>query len=292
MKIICTQENLIKGLGAVTHIAGKNVSLPILNNILIKTENGAIKLMSTNLDIGVKTTIRGSIEKQGEITVGAKILNDYIALLSGGNITIEDLENSLSIKTENQETTIRSQSAEEYPVIPWVSAEQGLALMAGALKEALGQVINSASYDDIRPELSGVLMVVDKKGLTLAATDSYRLAEKTIKISKNNLEQEKAYKIVPLRALQEVLRVCGDGEELVEINFNDSQVVFNLGETVIMSRLIEGNYPDYKEIIPKEYKTKVVIDRAGLISQVRWRACFLGRELMMFYWNLIKTITW
>jgi DNA polymerase III subunit beta len=274
MKIICTQENLMKGLGAVSHIAGKNVSLPILNNILIKTENGSIKLMSTNLDIGVKTTIRGKIEIEGEITVGAKILNDYIALLSSGNITIEVQENNLSIKTENQETIIHCQSAEDYPVIPWVDTTQGLVITAGVLKDGLAQVINSASYDDIRPELSGILMVADKEGLTMAATDSYRLAEKTIKINKNNLSQEKVYKIIPIRALQEVLRVCGDGEGSVEINFNDNQVVFNLGETIIMSRLIEGNYPDYKEIIPKELKTKVIVEKSGLISQVKVASLF------------------
>ncbi|HRY63092.1 MAG TPA: DNA polymerase III subunit beta [Patescibacteria group bacterium] len=274
MKITCTQENLIKGLNIVAHIAGKNISLPILNNILIKVEDGVIKLMSTNLDIGIKTTIRGKIEKGGETTVGAKILTDYVALLAGGNVTMEIVDNNLLIKTENQETSIRCQGAEEYPVIPWIEATSGVSLEAKILKEVLGQVINSASYEDIRPELSGVLMAAEKDTLVMAATDSYRLAEKKIKITKNNLNQEKAYKIIPLRVLQEVLRVCGEGEERVEINFSDSQVVFNFQETTIMSRLIEGNYPDYKEIIPKEWKTRVVVDKTGLISQVKVASLF------------------
>jgi DNA polymerase-3 subunit beta len=214
------------------------------------------------------------VEAEGEITVGAKILTDYIALLPSGNVEIEVKENNLLVKTENQDTIIHCQGAEDYPVIPWIDTASGINIEAKTLKEGLGQVINSASYEDIRPELSGILMIVEKDNLVMAATDSYRLAEKRIKIIKNNLEQERAYKIVPLRVLQEVLRVCGDGEEKVEINFSDSQVVFNFQETTIMSRLIEGNYPDYKEIIPKEWKTRIVVDKNGLISQVKVASLF------------------
>lgn len=274
MKIICTQENLIRGLTAVAHIAGKNISLPILNNILIKAENGAIKLMSTNLDIGVKTTIRGKVEQEGEITVGAKILNDYIALLPTGSIELMVEGPNLSIKTEKQETLIPCQSAEEYPVIPWLAEESGLVVETQIFKEGLSQVINSASYDDIRPELAGILMTISKEEMVLAATDSYRLAEKKIKINKNNLKQEKLYKIIPLKALQEVLRINNDGEDLLNINFNDNQVVFGLNETIIMSRLIEGNYPDYKEIIPKEWKTRVLVEKNILMAQVKVASLF------------------
>ncbi|NMC51379.1 DNA polymerase III subunit beta [Candidatus Kuenenbacteria bacterium] len=274
MKITCTQENLIKGLSAVSHIVGKNVSLPILNNILIKAEGGIIRLMSTNLDIGIKTNVRGKVDNEGEITVGSKILTDYIALVKDGTVDVEVKDNNLIIMTENQETTIKCQGAEDYPVIPWVEPEGGIIIEAKTLKESLGQVINSASYDDIRPELSGILMVVDGEEMVLAATDSYRLAEKKAKLTKNELVQKKAYKIIPLRVLQEVLRICGEGNEPVEINFDESQVVFNLQDTTIMSRLIEGNYPDYKEIIPKEYKTRAVVEKNSLISQVKVASLF------------------
>jgi len=293
MKIICTQENLIKGLNIVSHIAGKNISLPILNNILIKAEDSSIKMMSTNLDIGIKTSIRGKVDKVGEITAGAKILTDYVALLANSNVDIEVKDNNLIIKTENQETSIHCQETDDYPVIPWIETTSGISVEAKILKEGLGQVINSASYEDIRPELSGILMIVKKDNLIMAATDSYRLAEKKIKIIKNNLEQEKAYKIVPLRVLQEVLRVCGEGDEKVDINFSDSQVVFNFQETTIMSRLIEGNYPDYKEIIPTEWKTQVVVDKSSLISQVKVASLFSrsGINDVLLEFNKDKDIT-
>lgn len=274
MRIICTQENLIKGLGAVSHIAGKNISLPILNNILIKTEGGLIKLISTNLDIGIKTTLRGKVESEGEITVGAKIFTEYATLLTSGNVEMSVDDNNVLIKTENQQTTIRGQGTDDFPVIPWIDSENEIEVGAEILKEGLNQVINSASYEDVRPEFSGVLMVVDKESLVLAATDSYRLAEKNIKIIKNNLNQEKAYKIVPLKALQEVVRLCGDGEEAVKIKFGESQIVFIFQETIIMSRLIEGNYPDYKEIIPSGWKTRVVTEKSVLITQIKTASLF------------------
>jgi len=230
--------------------------------------------MSTNLDIGIKTTIRGKIEKEGEVTVGAKILTDYIALIPAGNITIEEEAGKLIIKTENQETILNCQSAEEYPVIPWVNTEAGLTVDSLAFRDGLSQVINSASYEDIRPELSGVLMFINKDDLVLVATDSYRLAERKIKIKNNALDQEKAYKIVPLRALQEVLRVCADNNKELNIGFSDGQVVFDFEETIIMSRLVEGNYPEYKEIIPTSWKTRVLIDKNALVAQVKAASLF------------------
>src|SRR3990172_1855339 len=171
MRIICTQENLIKGLNVVSRLAGKNISLPILNNILIKTEGGLIKLISTNLDIGIKTTLRGKVESEGEITVGAKIFTEYVALLTGGNVEISVDNNNILIKTKDQGT-------DDFPVIPWLESGNEIELGSETLKEGLSQVINSASYNNVRPEFSGILMVVNKDNLVLAATDSYRLAEK------------------------------------------------------------------------------------------------------------------
>src|SRR3989338_851527 len=274
MRIICTQENLIKGLNVVSRLAGKNISLPILNNILIKTEGGLIKLISTNLDIGIKTTLRGKVESEGEITVGAKIFTEYVALLTGGNVEISVDNNNILIKTENQQTTIKGQGTDDFPVIPWLESGNEIELGSETLKEGLSQVINSASYNNVRPEFSGILMVVNKDNLVLAATDSYRLAEKNIKIVKNNLNQEKAYKIAPLKALQEVIRICGDGEEPVKIKFGESQIVFGFKETTIMSRLIEGNYPDYKEIIPNGWKTRVVAEKSALTTQIKTASLF------------------
>lgn len=272
MKIICTQENLIKALGIAAHIAGKNVSLPILNNILIKAKDGIFTIISTNLDIGIKTIVRGKIEEEGELTAQARLFNDYVAMLSAGNIELSKKDNDLKIKTNNQETVIKGQETEEFPIVPEVDSINFVEIEVGELKNALNEILFSASYEEIRPELSGVLMVIKDNELTLAATDSYRLAEKVIQLGKEKIENLR--KIVPLRVLQEVARILEEGTEKIRLSFNENQVVFKYKETIIISRLIEGNYPDYKEIIPSSFKTKVKIDKNDFIKVVKTASLF------------------
>lgn len=273
MKVICTQDNLVKGLNIVSHIAGKNISLPILNNVLLKTDKGIFTLISTNLDIGIKTLIRGKIEESGELTVNAKLFNDYINLLDSGSIELNKQENNLIVKTDEQESIIHGQEADDYPILPEVGEIKYLEINPKDFKEALSQVIFSASYDEVRPELSGVLFQFNEGEIIMAATDSYRLAEKKIKV--NNINKLiNINKIIPLRVLQEISRILDDNEKKIMIGFNENQVVFKFNETTIISRLIEGNYPDYKEIIPEANKTKVLINRLELIKAVKTASLF------------------
>ncbi|MFH1900004.1 MAG: DNA polymerase III subunit beta [Patescibacteria group bacterium] len=272
MKVICTQENLKKGLGIVSNIAGKNVSLPILNNILIKAKDGLLVFISTNLEIGIKTVVRGKIEKDGSLTVQAKLLNDYVNLLDNKNLELVKKESDLLIKNDGQETIIKGQEADEYPIVPEIEGVDGVVIKNKELKDALSQVVFSASYDDTRPELSGVLFNLDNDNITFAATDSYRLAEKSIKILKQD-KKETISKIIPLRVLQEVARILEEDGD-TRLYFSDNQVIFKIAETVIISRLIEGNYPDYKQIIPESYLTKVEVDRIEIIKLIKTASLF------------------
>lgn len=275
MKTICTQENLNKGLNIVSHIAGKNITLPILNNVLIQIKQGKFNLISTNLDIGIKTIIRGKVEEDGEITVPAKLFSEYVALLPTGNIELIKKDNDLVVKCGGgQESIIKGQEAEEYPIVPDMEEIKYFSLENKQFREAIAQVVFSASYDDIRPELSGVLFLCEGDKLIFVATDSYRLAEKAINTGKESEKIGKIKKIVPLRVLQEILRILGDSYEKIEIGFNENQIIFKFNETVVMSRLIEGNYPDYKEIIPSGYKTRVVADRNDLIKITKTASLF------------------
>jgi len=271
MKAVCTQENLNKGLAIVSHIAGKNISLPILNNILIKARDGFLTLVGTNLDIGIKTKIRGKIESDGELTVQARLLTEYINLLSSQNITLIKKDNDIQIQTNEQNTVIKGQPADEYPIIPEVNETDGVLISKADFKQALDQVIFSASYDDTRPEISGVYIIVDNNKMFLVATDSYRLAEKQLEVSSS--EYDHIDKIIPLRVLQEVLRVLGDKGD-IKIYFSDNQVVFKMDETIIISRLIEGNYPDYKQIIPDGSKTKAEFNKNDLLKLVKAASLF------------------
>lgn len=273
MKIICKQENLIKGLNKVSHLTGKNFNLPILNNILFKAEKGNIEISATNLEIGVKTQIRGRVEGEGRITVPAKIITDYINLInSDKNIDLEEINGELNVMSEDWQTKIKTNPADDYPLIPEVKGGKKYKIKLNEFKQALNSVVFAASFDEARPELTGILFNFKGKNLVLAATNSYRLAEKTMELDEE-VKEEKI--IVPLRSVQELSRVMLDMEnEFFTIDFEDTQVKFDFEETVVISRLIEGDYPDYKQVVPANFNTEVEIETNELIKAVKAASLF------------------
>jgi len=280
MKIFSLQENLKQGLFIVGHIAGKNVNLPILNNIMIKTEDGNIKMLATNLEIGIVTMVRGKIEKEGAYTVDAKIISECINLLPNKKVGLELKDGVLAVDSDNYKVKIRGQSAEEFPLIPEVDKKNYYSAPIEEFKKAVTQVMFAVSLSESRLELSGVMFNFNGAGLTLAATDSYRLAEKNIKIKTNNREEKKI--IVPAKTLQELIRILSGFQasaveaEDQEIKFyiSENQILFTCGSTELVSRLIEGQYPDYQQIIPTTSKTKAISQRAELIRAVKLASLF------------------
>ncbi len=283
MKFSSLQENLKQAVSIVSHIAGKNQNLPILNNIMIEAHNGNIKFIATDLEIGITHKIRGKVEKNGAYTVEAKIIYDYISLLPNKKINITKEENSLKIESGTEKAKIKGVTAEEYPLIPELKDGLSYRLKGNDLRRALSQVIFAVSSSDTRMELTGVLLNFEEQGLTLVATDSHRLTEKKInaKPTNKNKEIETGNIIVPARTLQEVVRILsnlkdtGDkNDSEIEIRLNDNQILFIIGSTEVISRLIEGQYPDYKQIIPTNYKTKAIISRTELARAVKAGAIF------------------
>lgn len=279
MKISALQENLKNGLFITGNIAGKNVNLPILNNVMIDAKKENIRLISTNLEIGITSRIRGKTEQEGVFTVGSKIIHDYVSLLPNKKIDIEKKDLDLIIKSDNYKTVIRGQEADEFPLIPKTDKKTFFKANLLEFKKALSQVIFAVSNNEMRVELSGVLFVYKEKELILASTDSYRLAEKKIKITSNT--EEEGQVIVPVKTLQELNRILsaadiGTEEKEHEIIFyiSDSQITFEIGETEIFSRLIEGQYPDYKQIIPTSKETSVVINRGELVRAIKASSIF------------------
>lgn len=273
MKFTCTQENLQRGLSIVNHLAGKNTTLPILNNVLIKAENGSLEFSTTNLEVGVKCIIRGKIEEEGAFTVQARLLSDYVNLLPSQPVNLELQDNELQVSCESYKTKVKGMSSEDFPLIASVEGKHSIQLGVADFKAALGQVLFSVAMDDTRPEISGVYFQLSKDGLTLAATDSFRLAEKVIPL-KQTLENE-AF-IVPYRTLQELNRILGDGgeEEPLTIKWTENQVSFEFEGIELISRLIEGQYPDYRQIIPTNFKTELVVETKELVQLVKSAALF------------------
>lgn len=291
MKFTCTQENFKYGLSLVSPISSRNVSLPILNNILIQAEDSIIKFVATNLEIAVSCVVRGKIDEVGTYTVPAKLLSDYVQLLPKDNIIVSlNGDNkgttpvSLHVQCKNYKTKIKGFPSTDYPLIPKIDKNISYSCGVNELRQAMSQVIFSVSTNESRPEICGVLMIFSGESLTLAATDSYRLAERTISLGKNSQgKSDNDHRvIVPAKTLQELLRILGNLKATTEIEsiddmqicFSENQIVFVVGNIELTSRIIEGHYPDYKQIIPRDSQTTLEVGAQELIQATKTASLF------------------
>lgn len=281
MKLTCIQENLNFGLQTTGHLVNKNINLPILNNVLMEAKDGALKLSSTNLEIGISCLVRCKVDKEGAFTVEGKLLSEYVNFLANDQVSVE-LEPSdfIKIAAPNSQTKIKGIPADDFPVIPTIEKHSPYKVNIKELKKAITQVIFAVSTTESRPEISGVLMSFNKTEhgkLILVATDSYRLAEKKIDVLEN---QEEKNVIVPVKTLQEVLRILNNlkdqlgAPEMMNIYLSENQILFAWENIDLISRIIEGEYPDYKQIIPKETKTTVLANTSELVKVIKTVALF------------------
>jgi DNA polymerase III subunit beta len=278
MKFFCTKENLSKALATVIGIAGKSVNLPILSNVLIKANEQKVELVATNLELAIISNLRAKIENTGAFTVPARTLNDFVNLLSDEKVEITLKDNEIEVVCGKSSTKIKGAPADDFPVVPAVGEGKGYLIDAEALKRGLGQVFQAAAKNEIRPELSGVLFCFNEEPnlLTMAATDSYRLAEKKIKLMQG---EEKARIIVPARAAQEINHILSlskgaENEKNVRLLTTDNQIVLHCNEVELISRLVEGQYPDYTQIIPKEFKTVAEFSTNQIIKEIKAASLF------------------
>ena len=284
MKFICTQENLNKALSIVGKITNKNSTLPILNNILLKVEKGQLKLSSTNLEIGVNYWVGGKVEEEGEITVPTKLFANFISNLPNGNVEIKLREDVLNIKCNGYKTNIKGLDAKEYPLAPKLETTSIFKVKSADFKKALTQISPAISSSESRIEITGVFMnlsKINKNKVVLVATDSYRLAEKNIDLEKDNVNKE--FKdilgnissvIIPKDTVQELIRSLDENEEMLEITISENQILFSFGSASIISRLIEGKYPDYKQIIPDKFESQITINKNEIVKGIRVASLF------------------
>lgn len=299
MKFSCTQENFYQGLQVVGHATSKNNSLPILNNVLLKIENKELRLLSTNLEIAVSATVRAKIEEDGDVTAPAKLLLEYLSVCSQGRVDVELKGSDLKIQTQNDTTIVKCVSSQDFPLVPPINKIVSYGLGAQDFKEALQKVMFAVSKNEARPELCGVYMdfCFSKEAvLTLAATDSYRLAEKKTPLLGNfgdkQYSKEPQKVIVPGKTIQEVLRVVGlfredENQTPIEITIQDNQIVFSYGTVEIYSRLIEGKYPDYTQIIPHQFKTKIQVQVSEWIKRIKAASLFSNTGVQGVVFNFL-----
>jgi DNA polymerase-3 subunit beta len=253
-------------------VVSTRTSLPVLSNVLVATDGNRLRLSATNLEIGINYWIGSKIEQQGSLTVPARLFAEFVSSLPHGNIELSAIDNVLTVQTPHYESKINGISAEEFPLIPTITSDPVLSLDAGLLRDALAQVVVAASADEARPVLAGVYMYTEEKNLFLVATDSYRLAEKRVELEE---EPAKGFSvIVPARTMQELVRLLGDASDVVEIYLDENQVMFRIGDVELVSRLIEGQFPNYRQIIPQKAETSFDIDTAEFLRITKVASLF------------------
>jgi DNA polymerase-3 subunit beta len=269
MKLQVTQENLNKALGTVARVANARGTLPVLANVLIKTVNNRLSIAATNLDIAITHYIGAKVAEDGSITVPARLMQDFVNSLPSAIIDLNLDEYKLHIATDQYQSVINGVSAEEFPIMPAIDKGKTWTVPGPILKKSLQQVVMAASTDEARPVLTGVLLHTHEGKLLMAATDSYRLAEKQLGENTEEIEL-----LVPVSAMQDLLRIVADFEGDVEVTSDEQQILFRVGDVELVARLIEGKYPDYRKLIPQSFETTATLKRADLLNVTKVSSLF------------------
>jgi len=284
MIIKILQNKLKEGLNIIERITIKSLTLPILNNILIKTEKNFLSLSSTNLEIGIKWWNLAKIEKEGAIVIPSKILSDFIGFLEGGPIKLEVKDQTLTIETEKYNTKIKGLSPEEFPIIPQVSPNEPINLERRLFCDGLKQIVQIPIPSSARPEISGVYLAFQKNLVKMVATDSFRLGEKKIFLKKPLPIQKEYSCILPQRTAKEIINIFGEKEGECKMFLSPNQILFESQmvetphpEIQIVSKLIEGEYPDYQTILPQKFATEIVLNKNEFLNHLRAASIFASK---------------
>jgi len=276
MKLSCRQEKLSQGLNIVGRAVATRTTLPITQNVLIMTDQSRLKLAATNLEMAISGWIGAKVEEEGAITVPARLLTEFVSTLPNENIDINLLPKSktLELKCARFEARISGVDAKDFPPIPTVEDGVQTSVSALALHQAIRQVVFAAASEESRPVLTGVDALFDGNQLTLAAADGFRLA--VYKLTLENPVSEKTEVIIPARTLSELDRLMGDEKEVVAIQVNSrkSQALFRLSNIELVSQLVQGNFPQYNQLIPQSYGSRAVVDVAQFLRAVKTASIF------------------
>jgi DNA polymerase-3 subunit beta len=274
MELSVTQENLTRALGAASRVASSKTQLPILNNILFRTDGQRLMIAATNLEMATTQLIGAKIVNKGAITVPARLITEYVSNLPKTTVTLKVTENRLQISADGYNSTINGILADDFPELPVINEKTAVSYVIDAvtLKQSIGQTILTTSSDSTRPVLTGVYWHSHDGALYLAATDGYRLSEKKLVPTTSDVAA-----IIPSTTLQEVLRVLTDDVSEVEILFDEGQVRFRINDAEITSRLIDGNFPDYRQLIPAVSDSVITIPRSDF-AQITKVAGLFARE--------------
>jgi DNA polymerase-3 subunit beta len=284
MKLTCSQRALSEGLATVDRAVPGKSPLPVLSNVLLATENGRLKLVANNLEMAISAWVTADVASVGSITLPARLLSDFVGSLAGGDVemVLKPGTRTMNLSCGRFEANVNGIDAEDFPAVPAVDEGPRCRIQAKTLRTAISQVVFAAATEETRPVLSGVLLTIEGEDLTLAAADGFRLAVRTVPLAEP--AQEQLSLLVPGRSLNELARILPDSEDAVEIAATPSQnqVMFQYpaadsdkpSQFLLVSRLIEGQFPDYQRIIPQQHETRVVLPVSDFLQAAKTAAVF------------------
>ncbi|MGW8318208.1 MAG: DNA polymerase III subunit beta [Candidatus Promineifilaceae bacterium] len=304
MKVSCLQENLAKGLGIVSRAVSTRSTLPVLANVLLATDGGRLKLSATNLEIGITSWIGAKVEEEGSITVPARTISDLVSALPPETVamTLDTKTQTLHMASARIESNIKGIDPSEFPLVPESGEDDRYKIESEVLKSMINQVAFAAATDDARPTLTGVLTRLDGKQIKMAATDGFRLSVRTAELT--DYAEQPIEVVIPARALNELARIMDDETEAIHISLPEgrNQVVFDMENVVLVSQLIDGNFPDFQPVVPKRYGTRTVINTGEFAKACKMAEIFAresshtarvrvepGNELMPGYATISAT---
>ncbi len=268
MKASVSQPQLAHGLSIVSRAVSPRSTLPVLSNILVATDEGRLRLSATNLELGITCWIGARVEDEGSTTVPARTFTDLVSSLSGDQValTLDSRTQTLGVKCGSSETAIKGIDAQEFPPIPVPDLAEGIQLNVAEFKEMIQQVTFAASTDEARPVLTGVMVNISGNEMVMAATDGFRISVRKAELTEAVSKPVSA--IVPARTLNELARIASDGDQTIRmvIPAGRGQVIFHIKDIELVSQLIEGNFPDYKAIFPRSFKTRTIISTNTLLK--------------------------
>ena len=272
MAIVCTKQNFLSGLAAVERAIGRNATLPILSYVSVIAKAGKVVLSATDLDIGVVSAIPAKVDEEDTITLLFKPLASFVTSLPEDTIQIKKSGKFITVRSGTLQGRFQSGNNDDFPIIPDLSEAEPIRFSTQELLRTLEEVLPASSITDTRPELTGVALIVDGNRLSVVATDTFRLALRTVPYSHHEVFSV----IVPQRSVQEIIRLF-KRDETLEVRFAEHQMRVSASETALTSRLLEGTYPDFRAILPKPTQKKTRVSRQTLLSRLEAAVPFAGR---------------
>lgn len=276
MKFSCLTSHLQRALSFAERFVGKNVTLPVLGNILMEADDSGVVVTATNLEHALEIRVPCQVHKSGKVTVPARVMSSLVSAISEEKVDLEVKQGSLVMSSDMRQSRVNGIPPDDFPLIPKIKNKVSFSVPADILSRSLARILPAVSSSDFKPELCGAFMNAQQSTLTIAATDTFRLAEEQLVIAKGPTPPVSC--IVPHRTVQEAARIFGDyGDESVEVSVGENQILARVGPVRITSRLIEGAFPEYRAIIPTQFGISVFMAREEFLSAVRSSGIFVSK---------------